>query len=200
MRPVHSTTVFVTLLCACSIGCEPDKKAPDAPPSATAALAPDPVPTPPPVPKEPPKPSRPETITLEVTPERRAKIESAFPEAKGFLVMQALEDKLKALKTLKDKDPAVKAFDHLASGKWVLFTGPLANPADSKFDLGITYTPQIKGDMMGMSRQFFLVTFPDVKGYQMADFKPGQMVVVLAKYEGKQKASSGTELVAAGDW
>jgi hypothetical protein len=54
--------------------------------------------------------------------------------------------------------------------------------------------------MMGMSRQWFPVTFSDVKGYDQSAFKVGQMVVVLAKYTGKQKAGPGHELVAIGAW
>jgi hypothetical protein len=88
----------------------------------------------------------------------------------------------------------------MAQGKWVLFAGPIANPTEGGFDIGITYTPQIKGDMMGMSRQWFPVTFTDVKGYDSSRFKSGQMVVVIAKYAGKQKASPGNELVATGNW
>lgn len=136
---------------------------------------------------------------MEVTAERRGKIEAATPEAKGFLVASELEEKLKANPALKEKEAAVKAFDKLALGKWILFAGPISNPA-AGFDLGVTYTPQIKGDVMGMSRQWFPVSFSEVKGYDSNAFKAGQTVVVLAKYTGKQKASGGEELVAANRW
>jgi hypothetical protein len=194
----HVLALFVVSAAA---ACD-DKKA--APAAETAAPAPTPPPAP--TPAKPPEPvaeaksSRPEKIETEVTAERRGKAEAAVPEAKGFVVAQSLEDKLKANKTLKEKAAGVTAFDKMAKGKWLLFAGPISNPTESGFDLGITYTPQIKGDMMGMSRQWFPITFSSVKGYESTKFKPGQMVVVLAKYEGAQKASPGNELVATGNW
>jgi hypothetical protein len=39
-----------------------------------------------------------------------------------------------------------------------------------------------------------------VKGYDSTKFKPGQMVVVLARYAGAGKASPGNELVATKNW
>jgi len=180
-----------------SIACSEEKKVPA---EVTATAAPIPTPTPPPAPPKEEKPPRPAKIDTEVTAERRAKAEGANSDAKGFLVASSLEDKLKANKTLKAKEGGVTAFDKMASGRWVLFAGPLSNPTDSGFDLGITYTPQIPGDVMGMSRQWFPVTFSGVKGYDVSHFKAGQVVVVLAKYVGKQKAENGQELVAAGTW
>jgi hypothetical protein len=196
---VSTLVVAFSVVVPCLVACSEEKKTEAAP---SAAPAPTRTPTPPPAP-EPPKetkPSRPEKIETEVTADRRSKAEAAVPEAKGFLVGAALEEKLKANKALKEKEAGVKAFDKLATGKWILFAGPIANPTPGGFDVGITYTPQIPGDMMGMSRQWFPVSFSDVKGYDATAFKPGQMVVVLAKYTGKQKAGPGTELVAAGAW
>jgi hypothetical protein len=182
------------------VACDDKKDAPAETATASAtAPAPTPSPTPPPPPPAPAGPSRPEKIDLAVTPAQRTKVETAVPEAKGFLVAKDIEEKIKPLK-LKEKEGGVTAFDRLAKGKWVLFEGPIANLTESGFDLGITYTPQIKGDMMGMSRQWFPVTFSDVKGYQQTAFKGGQMVIVLAKYLGKQKATPGSELVATGNW
>jgi hypothetical protein len=190
--------VVLSATCSMALGCSEEKKA-----AAAATAAPTATPAPAPTPVAPPKaekPKRPEKIDTEVTAARRAKVESANAEAKGFLVASELETKLKANKTLKAKEAGVTVFDKMASGHWVLFAGPLSNPTDSGFDLGITYTPQIQGDVMGMSRQWFPVTFSDVKGYDSSAFKSGQMVVVLAKYIGKQKAENGQELVAAGTW
>jgi hypothetical protein len=182
----------------CAVGCDDAKKAEPAP---SATPAPTPVATPTETAhKEPPKSTRPEKIDVELTADRRTKAEAAVPEAKGFVVSSAIEEKLKANKKLKEKEGGVTAFDKMAGGKWVLFTGPIANLTESGFDMGITYTPQIKGDVMGMSRQWFPVTFSNVKGYDSTKFKVGNVVVVLAKYEGKQKAGPGTELVDAGAW
>ena len=193
------TSVLSALAVAAVMACEDAKKAPEPPPSATPA--PTPV-APPPEPehKEPPKSSRPEKIDVELTPDRRTKVETAMPEAKGFLVASAIEEKLKANKKLKEKEAGVAAFDKLTAGKWVLFTGPIANLTESGFDVGITYTPQMKGDVMGMSRQWFPVTFSNVKGYDSSKFEVGNVLVVLAKYAGKQKAGPGEELVEAGVW
>ena len=193
--------VLALLVVSLAAACDEKKPAPAAE-TAAPAPTPPPAPTPakPPEPAEEAKPSRPEKIETEVTASRREKAEAAVPEAKGFLVAQSLEEKLKANKALKEKAGGVAAFDKMAKGKWVLFAGPIANPTETGFDIGITYTPQIKGDMMGMSRQWFPVTFSSVKGYESGKFKPGQMVVVLAKYGGTQTASPGNELVATGNW
>jgi hypothetical protein len=199
----HSTSLTIAAVLSLSLpplaGCSEAKKSDEAK-AAAPAPTPTPTPTPPPEPPKEEKPSRPEKIDTEVTAERRAKVEEAVPEAKGFAVASALEGKLKANKTLKEKEAGVRAFDKLASGKWVLFTGPISNPTATGFEMGITYTPQIEGDVMGMSRQWFPVTFSGVKGYDGSSFKPGQTVVVLAKYDGKQKATSGEELVATNHW
>lgn len=196
IRGVMSVVVLALPLAA---GCEEEKKAATTP-SAAPSPSPAPVPSLRPAPKEEAKPSRPEKIDLEVTPERRAKAEAAVPDAKGFLVATSLEEKLKANKKLKEKEAGVAAFDKMAAGKWVLFSGPMANLTATGFDIGITYTPQMPGDVMGMSRQWFPVTFSEIKGFESSQFKVGQVVVVLAKYNGKQKASPGNELVATGNW
>lgn len=200
MRPLNSRAVVVAALVSLPgvTACSEEKK-PEAAPSA-AAPAPSAPPSPVPVPLPEVKKKRPDKIDTEVTAERRAKIEAAIPEAKGFLVASELEEKLKANKTLKEKEAGVKAFDKLAQGKWILFAGPLSNPTAVGFDLGITYTPQIPGDVMGMSRQWFPVTFSSVKGYVSEDMKVGQTVITIAKYGGKQKATPGEELVATERW
>ena len=203
MKRTGAGTIVAVAMLACT-ACDDPKKGSEA--SAASAAAPaastPPVPsaTPEPEKKEPPKATRPEKIDLEVTADRRAKAEAEVPEAKGFLVATDLENKLKANKKLKEKTAGVAAFDKLASGKWVLFEGPMANLTDTGFDIGITYTPQIPGDVIGMSRQWFPVTFSEVKGYDSTKFKVGQTVVVLAKYGGTQKGGPGTELVEAKAW
>ena len=196
----RTSVSVLALVLSCSVGCE-KKETPAASTTATAAATPMPTPTPAPEPEPTAeqKPKRPDKVETEVTPERRTKVEAAITEAKGFLVMSDLEEQLKAAK-LKAKDPAVARFDRSAAGKWVLFTGPLVNQTDTGFDLAVTYTAQMPGDPMGMSRQWFPVTFTDVKGYDKTKLKLGQVVVVLAKYNGKQQASSANELVELGHW
>jgi hypothetical protein len=182
-------------------GCEEEKPKLEAPAAPNAA----PLPTPSVAPAATPaatveKAERPTKIDTEVTAARRAVIEGKYPAAKGFLVAAELEEKLKANKALKDKKSAIQAFDKAAQGKWILFSGPLVNLTDDGFDLGIVYTPQLPNDPMGMSRQFFEVTLGKVEGYSKEAFKTGNMVAVLAKYNGKGKASPGHELVSTGDW
>lgn len=202
MRQLISLGTFSGLsalaLILCS--CDEEKKKPAAP-SATAA----PIPTPPPapmpaMPPEEKKPTRPEKIETALTPERRQKIEAAIPDAKGFIVAADIEDGLKKAKFDKEA-PALAGFDAKARGKWVLFVGPIGNMTPTGFDLPVTYTAQAEGDPFGMSRKWIAVTMSDVKGYDPSKFKGGgQMVVVLAKYDGKKKASSGYELVDLGHW
>ena len=186
------------LLSACED--EKPKAATAAPPSAplpaTAAAAP---PAPEPAPAAPPAAKR-GKIDTELTDARRAAIESKYPEAKGFLLAKQLEDKLKTNKAIKAKEGAVTAFDKVAKGKWLLFSGLMVNLNDKGFDLAIVYTPQLPNDVMGMSRQFFEVTLTGVEGYEPSQFKAGDVVVVLAKYIGGGKASPGHELVAADVW
>jgi hypothetical protein len=179
-------------------GCEEEKKEPAAAAPAVSALqTAEPAPVEPPAPEKPP---RPENIDMDLTDERRAKLAKAYGEAQGFLVAKDLEAQLKENKALKDEAKAVKAFDAKAKGKWILFTGTMVNLKPDTFDMAIVYTPQLPNDPIGMSRQFFTVTFSDVKGYDETKFKVGSAGVVLAKYDGNKKASQGYEVVEAGNW
>lgn len=202
MSVIKISLLSVACLALLASGCDTTKTAhakPKPKPSATAAATPTPAAT-----QAAPKPTatapaRPTHLDTKLTAARRAKIEKAHPDAKGFLVMKDLQDKLKK-EHLKAKGPAMKAFDRLAKGKWVLFTGPLTNESDTGFSLGVVYTPRAKGDIMGMSRQYFLVKLTKVKGFAEKTMKNGTMVAVLAKYEGKGKAGPGFELVSEGNW
>lgn len=187
-----------------SAACEEEKTAQAPTPSATAVPtatpAPTPTPTAAPAPEAKKEGARPSKIETEATPARRAAIESKYPAAKGFLAASDLQAKLKANKALKDKKAAVTAFDKLAKGKWLLFTGPLVNLKDDGFDMAFEYTPQLPNDPMGMSRQFFEVSMSKVEGYDKEAFKSGNVGVVLVKYNGATQAGPGYELVAAGSW
>jgi hypothetical protein len=203
-RSMNSITRCTLSACAALFfvfGCD-DKPAPTAASAApSATLAPAPAPTP-----EAAKPApktefgRPEKLDLTLTPERRTAIESKYPAEKGFLLEKELEEKLQKNKALKDEKTALAAFDKLAKGKWILFTGNAANLAASNFDMGVVYTPQIAGDSIGMSKQWFPVHMSDIEGYQKDALKTGDMVVVLVKYDGAGKVSPGQELVATGVW
>lgn len=181
-------------------GCEEEKKAePTAAPAVSALQAAEPAASAA-EPSEPQKPTRPETIELDLTDERRTKLTKAYGDAQGFIVAKDLEAQLKENKALKDEGKAVKAFDAKAKGKWVLFTGTMVNLTKDGFDMAIVYTPQLPNDPMGMSRQFFTVTFANVQGYDDTKFKVGSAGVVLAKYNGNKKADPGYEVVEAGHW
>lgn len=147
-----------------------------------------------------PESGRPEKIDLALTPERRTAIEAKYGSAKGFLVEKELEATLQKNKALKDEKTALAAFDKLAKGKWLLFSGNAANLSASTFDMGVVYTPQIPGDSIGMSKQWFPVHMSEIEGYKKDDLKTGDLVVVLVKYAGAGKASPGQELVATGVW
>ncbi len=146
------------------------------------------------------KSQRPSTIDTKVTDDRRSEVEKAYADAKGFIVATDIEEQLKKNKAIKAKEGAIKTFDKSAKGKWVLFSGPMVNLTDDGFDLAVTYTPRAENDPMGMSRQFFTVTLSSIEGYEKDKFKAGSNVVVLAKYDGQAKASSGYELVEVGHW
>lgn len=196
------TPIALVATLAFGLACEEEKPKAAPAPTPSAAVMPA-VPTPAPVPEPAPPPAaakqRPK-VELELTDARRSAVESKYPEAKGFLAAKELEQKLQKNKAIKAKEGALTAFDKDAKGKWVLFAGQMVNLTDKGFDVGVVYTPLMPGDVMGMSRQFFEVTLSDVEGYDKGQFKAGDMVVVLAKYQGGGKAGSGRELVANEVW
>ena len=197
------------VVCCCwaplLLGCEEEKPAAASKPPA-ASVTPAATPAPSAAPAAPVAPTaaktgeRPAKIETELSAARRSAVEAKYAATKGFVLASDLQAKLKADKSLKDKKAAIAAFDKLARGKWVLFTGPLVNVTDDGFDIAVEYTPQLPNDPMGMSRQFFEVTMSEVTGYAKDAFKGGNLGVVLAKYVGGGKATPGYELVAAGVW
>lgn len=202
MREVISVLSLVVVGSAL-IACEdpkPEAEKPAEPAMSALKAAPTPSVPEPAEPAEPEKPSRPASIETELTADKRAELEKAYSAAKGFVVAKDIEEQLKQNKAVKEEKNAVKAFDAKAKGKWVLFAGTMVNLTPSGFDMAIVYTPQLPNDPMGMSRQFFTITFSDVEGYDESKFKVGSTGVVLAKYNGGQKASPGYEVVDAGHW
>lgn len=182
----------------CVLACEDEKPPVAVEPAVSALKTAEPIPEP--SAAEPEEPTRPASIETEVTADRRATIEKEYPQAKGFLLAKDLEEQLKGNKAVKEEQNAIKAFDAKAKGKWLLFTGTMVNLTDKGFDMAIVYTPQLPNDPMGMSRQFFTVSFSDVKGYDETKFKVGNTGVVLTKYNGDKQASPAFELVEAGHW
>jgi hypothetical protein len=148
------------------------------------------------------KPSGPPVLKvtdLELTDERRGKIEEGVPDAKGFLAATDIEADIHKAK-LDDEAKAVKAWDAKTKGKWILIKGNIANITENDFDLAVTYTPQAPNDPMGMSKKFFFVKLSGVEGYEMKNYKDGQFAVMLMKYDGQKKASAGHDVVAEGYW
>lgn len=144
--------------------------------------------------------NRPKTIDPKLTAERRQAIEDEIAEARGFLVAADLETDLKNDKSIHQDKPAVKALDQAASGKWVLFVGPMTELTPNSFELPFTYTRRSKKDPFGMSKMWFQVEFDDIQGYNSVALTEGQQTVVLAKYDGQKHAGPGYDLVALGLW
>lgn len=139
---------------------------------------------------------------LVLSPERRAKLEAIVPEAKGFLDHRGeLEPKLFG-KELKRgaTDAALEAFDKLAKGRYVLFSGYVMDPKPEGFDLAVRYTPRDPADPVGLTATWFPVHFSQVKGYDASAYMGGEPVAVLAKYEGGQATSAARDCISLEEW
>jgi hypothetical protein len=138
---------------------------------------------------------------LVLTEARRAKIEQAFPEAKGFIEAAQLERDLYKLGLRRGKDAkALAQLDRLAQGKWVLFTGnPIARKKEG-FSLPVRYTPRDPNDRLGLTSTWLTIEFSNISGYDSAAYQPEEPMVVLARYEGKDSAGLGHDLVLSNQW
>jgi hypothetical protein len=143
---------------------------------------------------------RPKQVDTALSAARRAKIESAVPEAKGFLVAQQLETEVEAIDKINKESLAVRWLDEQAKGKWVLFTAPYNKISGEGFELPFNYARKSKRDPFGMSRMWVFVEFEDVKGHSTLMLNNGATAVILAKYLGDLKASPGHDLIALGLW
>jgi hypothetical protein len=138
---------------------------------------------------------------LMLTDERRARIEREFPQAKGFLNGDDLERQLFEAELKRGKESAaVAAFDRMARGKWILFTANIIDPSPLQFRLPVKYTPQDAKDPMGLTATWFGVEFTHVQGYEPEEYEVGEPASVLAKYEGKKKATEGYDLLLLNKW
>lgn len=157
--------------------------------------------TPPPAPEKPiiRRPSGSDDLVL--TAERRAKIEREIPEAKGFLDGAELERSLFKRNLPRGKDSkASAALDQLAHGKWVLFTGHIMNPSQDGFQLALRYTPRDPKDRLGLTSTWLGIQFASIAGYDSSQYRPGEPVAVLARYNGKSRAEPGYDLVLSNRW
>jgi hypothetical protein len=133
--------------------------------------------------------------------ERRARIESAYPEARGFLDLDVLEKELFALELRRGgADKALVAFDRRARGKWVLFTSKLIDPEADAFEAVVHYTARDAKDPLGLTSTWFPVRFDKIEGLEPKRYRPGDLVVLLAKYQGKQRAGPGYDLILLDRW
>ena len=138
---------------------------------------------------------------LVLTAERRTHIERVIPEAKGFLDAAELERSLykRSLPRGKD-DRATAALDQLAQGKWVLFTGNLMKPTKDGFELALRYTPRDAKDRLGLTSTWLPIQFANVSGYDRSQYRAGEPIAVLARYNGKNRAEPGYDLILSNRW
>lgn len=138
---------------------------------------------------------------LVLSPERRAKLESVVPEAKGFLDGRELEANLYKQELKRGaNDTALKAYDKLAKGRYVLFTGYIIDPKPEGFDMAVRYTPRDPADPVGLTATWFPVHFTQVKGYDSTAYQGGESIAILAKYEGAQAASAARDVISLEEW
>ncbi|HEX3594680.1 MAG TPA: hypothetical protein VHU80_06250 [Polyangiaceae bacterium] len=153
------------------------------------------------LPAKPATPRPKDSVDLIVSPEKRARVERLAPEAKGFLTSDELEKKLYAMELKRGKDAdAVKALDGLAKGKWVLFTGNIGGITQGGCDLPIRYTPKDPNDALGLTSVWVPIHLSNIKGYDHAEYRPGELAVILARYDGGQKAGQGYDVVLLRSW
>jgi hypothetical protein len=139
--------------------------------------------------------------SLMVTPERRARIEKEYPEARGLLAAEEVEARLFALELPRGNDEKARIeLDRLASGKWILVTGNIANPGPDGFELPIRYTPRDPADPVGVTSQWLSVRFSNIEGYDANEYRPGEKMAVVAKYDGKKRATRGYDLILLRKW
>jgi hypothetical protein len=174
-------------------GC--DKKTPP-PPVASA------VPTEAPATEDddPPAGPRPQKIDHELTSTRRAKIAAKIPEAEGFLLASELEQALQQDEEVDREEVALEKLDARATGKWVLFVGPMLERDPDGYVMTITYHPGSKRDKMKVTPTWLRIEVTDIRGYSTILTKNGMETAVIAKYLGKGKASPAHDLVGRSLW
>jgi hypothetical protein len=142
-----------------------------------------------------------DSVDLILSPEKRARVEALVPEAKGFLAGEELEQKLYGLELKRGKDAdAVKVLDQLARGKWVLFTGNIGNITKEGCELPIRYTPKDPNDSLGLTSVWLPIRITKIEGYDAAEYRPGDLAAILARYDGEMKAGPGYDVVLLKSW
>jgi hypothetical protein len=206
MRSLNNVLLIAACV-VCATACESRKettKAIEAIASANPAIAAPSVAPVVSVPPTPPKkvirrPSEHEVVVL--TPEHRALIENRHPEAAGFVGDEQLEERLFALELRRGKDrEATEALDRMAKGKWMFVSGPIVNPQSDGFELAIAYTPRDPADPIGLTSQWINIKFTDIQGFDATQYRVGEQMAVLAKYNGRRAASPGFDLILLEEW
>ena len=142
-----------------------------------------------------------DAVDLILSPEKRARVEALAPEAKGFLTSEEVEQKLYSLELKRGKDSdAVKALDQLAKDKWVLFTGNIGSITPEGCELPIRYTPKDPNDNLGLTSVWLPIRIVKIKGYDAAEYRPGELAAILAHYDGDRKAAPGYDVVLLKSW
>jgi hypothetical protein len=194
----------LAVLCACSTPKEKNTAGIAEIASSSLAVRGRAPPAAPSVPEPPAKPSVPrpkDSVDLIVSPEKRARVEHLAPEARGFLTSDEIEKRLYAMELKRGKDAdAVKALDGIARGKWVLFTGNVGNLTDQGCELPIRYTPKDPNDSLGLTSVWVPIRLSGIKGYDRSQYAAGELAVILARYEGAQKATPGYDVVLLRSW
>jgi hypothetical protein len=137
--------------------------------------------------------------TNALTPERRAKIEAAIPEAKDFVDARDLG------KEVAGKPDFLKAWQDLvakkAPGKWILFRGAMNDLKKDTFAVAVTMMEVDPNSPIGAPK-WIMFHAKEVKGYDASKYEAGAYGAVLAKYVGGKanELRPGFDVVALGYW
>jgi hypothetical protein len=82
----------------------------------------------------------------------------------------------------------------------VLFTGNLMNPNADSFSVPVRYTSRDPSDRLGLTSTWFPVELRDIKGYDHSQHEPGELLAILARYNGAGAAAPGYDLVLLDKW
>jgi hypothetical protein len=133
-----------------------------------------------------------------LTPERRAKIEAAIPDAKDFIDAKELGHELGGAADFNKAFAGAVA--KKGAGKWILFRGTMNAIKKDSFAIAVTMLEVDPNSPFGAPR-FVMFTAQDIKGYDAAKYQAGDDGAILAKLTpGKNEIKPGFDLVALGNW
>ena len=136
-----------------------------------------------------------------LTPERRAKIEAAIPEAKDFVDIRELSQAPEVANAPNFNKALEDAITKNAAGKWILFRGTVNSPQKDSFKLAVLVLDIDPLSPFGAPKALFF-TAKEMKGYDATKHAAGDYDAVLAKYVGGKDlvVKPGYDLGALGDW